>query len=258
MQHRPHIGVPTQTLQVIDGIPDGLPRSWVMNHRYHTALESVDALPWMVPLLPSEAALRAMYEHLDGVFLAGGIDMDPATYGAARHELSDRGDPDRDRVELLFARWAIEDGKPIFGVCRGMQVMNVALGGTLHQDCTTHWPDAIRHDYFPTHGFARDYLAHEATLAADSRVRNVFGADVIRINSMHHQGVERIGTGLRATAFAPDGLVEALEVPDAATFQVGVQWHPEMLIERDAGTRRLFRAFIDACLAWRGDAAVLA
>jgi putative glutamine amidotransferase len=257
MQQRPHIGVPTQTLQVISGIPAGLPQSWVMNHRYYTALESVGGLPWMVPLLKSEAALRAMYEHMDGVFLAGGIDMEPSTYGAERDERCDRGDPDRDRVELLFARWAMEDGKPLLGVCRGMQVINVAAGGTLHQDCSTFWPNAIKHDYFPTQGYARDFLAHEARLMPESRLAQIFGENRIRINSMHHQGVERLGSGLRVSALAPDDLVEAVELGDGDVFQLGVQWHPEMLVDHDAGTRRLFQSFIDACLAYRGSAAIL-
>jgi putative glutamine amidotransferase len=253
MQQRPHIGVPTQTLQVIDGIPEGLPRSWVMNHRYYTALESVGALPWMVPLLNGEDTLRGMYEHMDGVFLAGGIDVDPSMYGAEPDPLCGTTDPDRDRVELLFARWALEDGKPLLGVCRGMQVLNVAAGGTLHQDCTAYWPGAIKHDYFPTEGYARDFLAHEARLVPGTHVSAALGGGTVRINSMHHQGVQQLGSGLRASAFAPDELIEAVErIDESGTlFQVGVQWHPEMLIDSDAGTRQLFRSFIDAALAFR-------
>jgi putative glutamine amidotransferase len=257
MSSGPHIGVPTQTLQSIDGIPAGLPHSWVMNHRYYVALESVGAVPWMIPLLAGEHTLRRMYEQLDGIFIAGGVDMDPASYGHERSEKCGRTDPERDRVELLFARWAAEDGKPIFGVCRGMQIINVAAGGTLFQDCATDLPDAIRHDYFPTDGHARDFLAHEIDIAPGSRLAAAFGATRALVNSMHHQGLATVGEALTVTATAPDGLIEALEGAHGG-FRVGVQWHPEMLIDSDAATRRLFEAFVSAALAWRGTRNVLA
>lgn len=254
MEQRPVIGIPTQTLQAIDGIPDDLPLSWVMNHRYYVAVASVGGAPFMVPLLEDEGALRALYERMDGVFLAGGVDMDPPSYGEERREWCGRTDPARDRVELLLARWALADGKPVLGVCRGMQVINVATGGTLLQDCDQQLPGSIKHDYFPHAGFARDHLAHEIEVAAESRLRAVLGAERVPVNSMHHQGICRLGEGLRVTATAPDGLAEALETADGR-FVVGVQWHPEMLIDSDAGTRRLFEAFVEASeefgRAWR-------
>lgn len=243
--------MPTQTLQAIEGIPEGLPISWVMNHRYFRALAAVGAVPWMVPLLDDDAAtLRAIYERLDGVFVAGGVDVDPASYGAERHALCGVTDLPRDAVEIAFTRWALDEGKPFLGVCRGMQVLNVACRGTLYQDCTDEYPDAIKHDYFPTAGYARDYLAHEVTIASGTRLRAAFGAEKVLVNSMHHQGVRDLGEGLLASAFSPDGLIEGIESPNG-TFAVGVQWHPEVLFERDAGTRRLFEAFIEAATAWR-------
>lgn len=246
MQHRPVIGIPTQTLQSIDRIPEDLPHSWVMNSRYYTAVTSVGGVPWMVPLLDDDPeTLRAIYERLDGIFLAGGVDMDPASYGEERHALCGRIDPPRDRVELLFARWAMEEGKPVLGVCRGMQVINVAAEGSLVQDCADQLPGSIKHDYFPGAGWARDYLAHEVSLPEETRLRRLLGAERVMVNSMHHQGIRRIGTGLVASAYSPDGLVEALEGAGEA-FLVGVQWHPEMLIDTDAGTRRLFEEFIEA------------
>ena len=242
---RPLIGVTTQTLQAIDNIPDGLPHSWVMNERYVSALAAVGAAPVLVPLLDDNVALRAIYESLDGVFIPGGVDMDPASYGEEKHELCGRTDLPRDRVELQLARWAREDGKPLLGVCRGMQVLNVVAGGTLHQDCTAHYPNSIKHDYYPTAGFARDYLAHDAAVVSGSRLHAIVGAESIRINSMHHQGIERLGDGLTISATAPDGLAEALE-GEGDAFLVGVQWHPEMLIDSDAGARALFRSFVEA------------
>ncbi len=242
---RPLIGVTTQTLQAIDNIPEGLPHSWVMNERYVTALASVGAAPVLIPLLTDDAALRALFESLDGVFIPGGVDMDPGSYGCDRHELCGTTDLPRDRVELLFAKWAAEEGKPVLGVCRGMQVLNVAAGGSLHQDTTVHYANAIKHDYYPTAGFARDYLAHDAFVVPDTRLHGIVGMDTIRINSMHHQGIERLGRNLVVSATAPDGLAEAIE-GDGDTFLIGVQWHPEMLIDSDPGARALFRSFVEA------------
>jgi putative glutamine amidotransferase len=248
---RPIIGVPTQTLQAIDGIPEWIPHSWVMNDRYFYVLTAAGAVPWMIPLLDEdEATLRAIYDHLDGLFVAGGVDVHPESYGEERTPLCGNTDLARDRVELQLMRWALEDEKPVLGVCRGMQVMNVARGGTLYQDCNDQHPGSIKHDYFPTAGYARDYIAHEVRVVPGTRLHACLGAETARVNSMHHQGVKALGEGLVASAFAPDGLVAGVE-PAGGRFEVGVQWHPEMLTERDAGMRRLFEAFIEAAAAWR-------
>ena len=253
MHQRPVIGIPTQTLQSIDRIPEDLPESWVMNQRYFHACASVGAIPWMVPLLDDDLdTLRAIYDRLDGLFLAGGVDVDPASYGEPRHELCGRTDLPRDAVELRMARWAAEDGKPVFGVCRGVQVINVAAGGTLLQDCAAQLEHGIKHDYFPGEGWERDYLAHEVEIVPGSRLHAAFGVERALVNSMHHQGIARLGEGLSVTAVAPDGLMEALEGPRDGPFLVGVQWHPEMLIDSHAGTRRLFEAFIEAANAYAG------
>jgi putative glutamine amidotransferase len=255
---KPIIGVPAQTLQAIDGIPEDLPHSWVMNHRYFTALASVGAAPVMVPLLVNEtAALRGIYEGLDGVFLAGGVDVDPSMYDEARESQCGRTDLDRDNVEIALARWAREDGKPVFGVCRGLQIINVAAGGSLYQDCTEYYAGSIKHDYYPTAGFARDYLAHTVRVEAGTRLHDIFGSAEVQVNSMHHQGLKQVAEGLLPSAYAPDGLIEALETRGDA-FCVGVQWHPEMLVDSDAGTRRLFRAFVDAAAAYHEQRAAAA
>jgi putative glutamine amidotransferase len=256
MHQRPVIGIPTQTLQSIDRIPEDLPDSWVMNRRYFDACTSVGAIPWMVPLLDDDPeTLRGIYDRLDGLFIAGGVDMDPASYGEPRHELCGRTDPPRDTVELAMVRWALEDGKPVFGVCRGMQVINVAAGGTLVQDCTLH-ENAIKHDYFPGAGWARDYLAHDVRIAEGSRLHASFGVTESMINSMHHQAVRRLGEGLVPTAWAPDGMIEAVEGENPDHFLVGVQWHPEMLIDTHAGTKRLFEEFIEAANQYHNAAAL--
>jgi putative glutamine amidotransferase len=250
MSARPVIGVPTQTLQAIDGIPEWVPHSWVMNDRYFFALTRVGAIPWMIPLLDHDVdTLRGIYEHLDGLFIAGGVDVHPESYGEELTPLCGRTDLARDRVELQLMQWSLEDEKPMLGVCRGMQIMNVARGGTLYQDCNDQHPGSIKHDYFPTAGYAREYLAHEVRVEPGTHLYDCVGAETTQVNSMHHQGVKTLGEGLTPSAFSPDGLIEALEAP--GRFEVGVQWHPEMLIEQDEGMHRLFDSFIEAAAAWR-------
>ena len=249
---RPIVGIPTQTLQSLGGVSAEIPPSWVMSQRYIQTLTNAGALPWMIPLVTDEETLRGIYESLDGVFLPGGADIDPVSYGTTPHPACDKTDRDRDRVELTLARWALAEGKPVLGVCRGMQLINVVTGGTLYQDLATQFPRGVKHDYFPFGGqsFTRDYLAHEVRIAADSRLARLFGADSIKVNSMHHQGVRTLGDGLLATAHAPDGLIEALEGTGAG-YLFAVQWHPEALTEKDAATRQLFAEFVDAAGEYR-------
>jgi putative glutamine amidotransferase len=245
MDHRrPVIGITTQTLHSIDGIPEGLPQSVVMNQRYYVAAAAAGALPWLVPLLDDDPdTLRAVYKHLDGLLIPGGVDVDPTTFGEAPHPKLGRIDPARDRVEMTLVRWAVEDEKPVLGLCRGLQIMNVALGGTLYQDLEAQMPGAIKHDYFPTYGYEREHLAHEVTLAPPSRLRGLMERDRIMVNSMHHQGVKLLAPSLVASGTAPDGLIEAAESPNGHFF-VGVQWHPEVFELTDPHTRHLFRQFM--------------
>jgi putative glutamine amidotransferase len=243
--HRPTIGVTTQTLQAIDGIPAGLPMSVVMNQRYYEAVASAGGAPVLIPLLDDIDALRAAYDACAGILIPGGVDMDPATYGEPPHEKLGRIDPDRDRVELQLTRWCIEDRKPLLGLCRGLQVINVATGGTLFQDIEAQLAGAIRHDYFPTFGFERDHLSHDVAVLPSSRLRSLVDLDQLPVNSMHHQGVKRLGAGLVACAHAADGLVEGVESANGH-WMVGVQWHPEVFEANDPHTRDLFRGFVDA------------
>lgn len=248
--HGPVIGIPTQTLQSLGGVSAEIPPSWVMSQRYILTLTAAGAVPWLIPLVGDDT-LRGIYERLDGVFLPGGADIDPATYGAEPHALCDRTDPARDRVEVSLATWAIEEEKPVLGVCRGMQLINVAAGGSLYQDLAEEFEGAIKHDYFPFRGqtFARDYLAHDVEVAPGTRLAQRMGSGRLPVNSMHHQGIRELGAGLVTTAVAPDGLVEAVEGTGDG-YLVAVQWHPEVLTDGDARTRGLFADFIDAATAW--------
>jgi len=247
MTARPIIGVPTQTLEEI---PGELPRCWVMSQQYVRVLVAAGAVPWIIPLLGGDTStLRGIYERLDGVFLPGGVDLHPSTYREAIGPLCERTDPERDEVELTLARWAMADKKPLLAVCRGVQVVNVAAGGTVHQDLATELPGSIKHDYFPAQGpYTRDMLVHEVHIPADTRLGRLLGMPSLRVNSMHHQGIKEVAESLRPNAFAPDGLIEGLESPNGH-FLLGVQWHPEALVEQDPVMRRLFAAFLEAAAA---------
>ena len=148
---------------------------------------------------------------------------------------------------MALASWALEDEKPVLGVCRGMQLINVAAGGSLYQDLAEELPGAIKHDYFPFRGqhFSRDFLAHDVDVAGGTRLAKLLGAGSVRVNSMHHQGVKALGQGLVSTAVSPDGLIEAIE-GERSGYLVAVQWHPEALTDNDARARTLFADFIDA------------
>ncbi len=249
MHRRPLIGITTQTQEPIPGVA---PRCWIMGHTYITSLSSQGALPWVIPLVAHDLeTLRGIYEQVDGVFLPGGMDVDPTHYDEDRSELCGRIDSDRDTVEITLARWALEDHKPLLGVCRGLQVLNVAAGGSLYQDVLAQHPGAIKHDYYPYHGeFTRDRLSHDVQIESGSRLGRLLGGPIFPVNSMHHQGIKRLAPGLRPTSFAPDGLIESIEAPNGQ-FAVAVQWHPEEFVQSDPVTRRLFHGFLKAASEWQ-------
>ncbi len=162
-----------------------------------------------------------LLERLDGLVLSGGADVDPGNYGAAAHPQTGPTDPERDHFELALARRAVERDLPLLGICRGMQVLDVALGGSLHQ----HLPDVVGHDgHLHTHGRFGD---HDVRLAPGSLAARAAGQERHATKSHHHQGIDRLGGGLRVTGWSTlDELPEAVELPDAR-FVLGVQWHPE-------------------------------
>jgi putative glutamine amidotransferase len=220
-----------------------------MGHSYIEELRKVEALPWLIPLIPHDTdTLNAIFERLDGVFITGGVDVDPTRYGEAKTPLCGRTDPDRDAVEIALVRHAVSHGLPVLAVCRGLQILNVAFGGTLYQDVSAQVPAALKHDHFPTpENPSRKFLAHPVAVAPNSRLRHILGEAEVPVNSMHHQAIKDLAPNLTATARAPDGIIEAIEGSDSP-FLVAVQWHPEELTETQPGMARLFRTFADAAV----------
>lgn len=216
---------------------------------YIRSVTGAGGLPVLIPHDLGLEALRGIYERVDGILLPGGGDIDPIYYGMTADGMAQEIEPGRDLTEISLARWARADDKPLLGICRGCQVVNVALGGTLYRDIPTEYPGDVGLDHALWGKFPRDHEGHTVALTPGSRLAQALGADGdsdgarVPVNSLHHQAVRDIPTPLVATAWAEDGVVEGVEIPDARFF-IGVQWHPEELIVRSEAMRRLFRTFV--------------
>jgi len=206
------------------------------------AVERAGGAPVLLPAGLGPAAVDEVFKRADGVLLSGGGDLDPACYGLPPHPLAVGIDPARDEAELRLARRAAAEAKPLFGSCRGAQVLNVALGGTLYADTSEH-PGAEPHAYSDP-GLPWDLRPHVVQVAEATRLAGLLGAPLLPVNSLHHQACRGLAPGLVAAARAPDGLIEAVELP-RHPFALAVQWHPECLPD-DPAMRHLFEGFIAA------------
>ena len=237
----PLIGISSYSLRARwstwDDVADLLP------HRYVEMVAQAGGLP---VLLPPTARVADVLPRLDGLILSGGSDVEPSRYGAAPDPASGPFFPARDAAELELCRGALADGLPVLAICRGLQVINVALGGTLHQ----HLPDVVGNDSHSPQ--ETGYGTHKVSVAAGSQLSAALGRSEAAVPTHHHQAVDRLGTGLVATAWADDGIIEAAELepptaPDSALprassqFMVAVQWHPEV-----GDDPSLFKALIAA------------
>lgn len=210
---------------------------------YVEAVAMAGGIPVLIPPGLSEEALRALLLRLDGLLLPGGGDIAGEHYRSQYPEFIFNIDPDRDRVELFLAREAVEHGKPLLAICRGHQMLNVALGGSLYEDVLELMPGAIKHDFFTL--YPRNHQAHAVTLEPGSRLAAIIGQPVACVNSLHHQGIRDLAPGLVAAAHSPDGLIEGVEA-SGHPFALGVQWHPENLIHDDPAMLGLFRGLVEA------------
>lgn len=203
------------------------------------------ATPLIIPLLHGEAELRKLYDALDGILFAGGNDLAPELYGQKPYPTTKDTSAFRDRHEIQLLKWALGDGKPILGICRGMQLLNVLLGGSLYQDISQDLPGSLDHNQSTKQGTLVD-VSHRLRIESDSRLGSILGTATLGTNAHHHQAIRDMGKGIRAVAWTEDGIIEAIELP-AHPFALGVQSHPESLEASAEPTwRHMFASFVAA------------
>ena len=210
---------------------------------YGEAVESAGGVPVHISLIPKAEYVEAILDKLDGVLLPGSAsDVDPLRYGREPHRRLGAVHPLRDETDALLLTGVERRGVPLLAICFGLQIWNVARGGTLIQDIESEMPEAIRHEQ----GAPRGRRSHGVRLLAESAMARLAGGESAYVNSHHHQAIETVGEGLRATAWTSDGLIEALEDLRIDRWALGVQWHPEIEWEGDGFSENLFASFIEA------------
>jgi putative glutamine amidotransferase len=237
MSRPPLIGVSTSL--TIDKSPE---RAYV-NATYLDAVQQAGGIPIVLPPHLDARARDEIWKRLDGVLLTGGGDIDPKRFEEEPHSTLVEVSEERDALEIELVERALADRVPLFAICRGIQVLNVALGGSLYQDL----PGELGFCHSQTE--PRDQPTHRVSVTGETKLAEVLGALELDVNSMHHQAIKRVGRGLREVAWAPDGVIEGVEVADVRTLVIGVQWHPEELVGHDPAARGLFRSLVEAAQA---------
>ncbi|MBP1937032.1 gamma-glutamyl-gamma-aminobutyrate hydrolase family protein [Paenibacillus sediminis] len=234
--YKPLIGI-TSTLV---SIRPGTAGSYVADG-YFEGLARYGAIPVVIPLMSDEEVVKELIERVDGVLFSGGEDIGPHLYGEMPHPKLGEVMPKRDRLEMAAIRHALSLGKPVLGICRGVQVLNVAMGGTLVQDLPSQEPGSGQH----MQKAPRPEPTHYVDIQPNTQLHEIFQKERVFTNSFHHQAVKSVAPGFTASAFAQDGVIEAIESRDYR-FAVGVQWHPENMWLEDADMAKLCEAFIKA------------
>ena len=212
-----------------------------LSRHYSEAVEAAGGVPLHISLIPDEEYVGSVVDALDAVLLPGSdSDVDPLRYGQQPHRRLGTVQPIKDQTDLLVIAAAEKNRIPLLAICFGMQILNVARGGTLIQDIESQMPDAIKHEQ----GIPRDRRSHLVKLLPGSVLETLAGSEEQSVNSHHHQAIEVIGRDLVATAWSSDGLVEALEDPRTGVFVTAVQWHPELGWQNDEFSQRIFRRFV--------------
>jgi putative glutamine amidotransferase len=233
---KPLIGITTNQSANMYGQP-----TIMLMQSYVNAVMQAGGVPMLIPSMIAEDGWDAAYSRLDGILFSGGGDVSLEFFQGDPHPRIDGVDSLRDAVELKIVQAAASDGKPFLGICRGCQVVNVALGGTLYTHIPDQLPNALDHDY---PGNKRTVLVHDVKIEEGTHFAGIYGEPIIKVNSLHHQGLKDIAPALRVAGNSPDGLVEAVELPEHP-FGLAVQWHPEWLTDQEP-TRNLFRKFVEA------------
>lgn len=233
---RPLIGITSR-----NGTDSDRHLTTVLLHAYINAVTDAGGVPVPIPVHLSEEILHDLYTKLDGILFSGGGDIALDRFNGQPHPRVYGIDAGRDFTELTLLRRAVEDGKAFLGICRGAQLVNVGLGGTLYTHIRDQFPNALDHDY---PGDLRRQIVHPVRIEEGSRAAEVFGQTHLNVNSLHHQGLKDIAPSLRAAGYSPDGLVEVVELP-GHPYALAVQWHPEWLTDQPA-MQRLFSSLIEA------------
>jgi putative glutamine amidotransferase len=224
-------------------------RFYIARH-YSEAVEAAGGVPVQLPLIPKPSYVESVVSRLEGILLPGSAsDVDPLLYGREPHAKLGSVHPLRDRTDMLVLEAAEQRRMPLLAICFGMQVWNVFRGGTLIQDIGSEVSSALKHEQ----GAPRDRHSHGLKLRQDSVLGRLAGGDIVLVNSHHHQALDVIGRGLRATAWSTDGVVEAVEDTEDGRWGMGVQWHPEIGWETDGLSKSLFDTFLDAARAFASD-----
>jgi putative glutamine amidotransferase len=233
---KPLIGITTRNGRDADDHP-----TVTIQHSYINAIANAGGVAIPIPSILPEDDLQQLYSLLNGILFTGGGDISMHYFSGTAHQRIDGVDDARDTTEISLMRASVNDGKPLLGICRGAQVMNVALGGTLYTHIADQLEGAIDHDY---PGNLRRAIVHPVNVDEGSRCAEIFGETLLHVNSLHHQGLKDLAPGLRVAGLAPDGLVEVVELPDHP-YALAVQWHPEWLTNQEP-MRNLFKTFVMA------------
>lgn len=234
---RPRIGVTSWHHKDLD-------ETWeYVRDNYTRSVYRAGGLPLILPMPSADPGVLDEYlAGVDGLLFTGGEDVNPKYFGESKRPVCEKPDEDRDSFELGLAARALERGIPTFGICRGIQLLNVACGGSLYQDLS-ECPGAV-----PAHRTSREersHLRHGIRILADTRLREIVGSEEVKVTSTHHQIINRLGNGLRVSAVADDGIIEGIEKPDHPFF-LAVQWHPERMADHHPDQLALFQALTRA------------
>ena len=214
-----------------------------LKRAYTDAVIHAGGVPWILPYTADRPTINAYLQQVQGLLITGGaFDVPPELYGEKSRPGLGALKRGRTSFELELLRRALESNTPVLGICGGMQLLNVALGGSLYQDIGREIPGSIAHEQEKD----RRWPSHEVAVTAGTLLATLLGPGGVMVNSTHHQAVKRLGRGLVASALAPDGVIEAIELP-RHTFCLGVQWHPELLYGSVPINRAIYRAFVNAC-----------
>lgn len=237
---KPLIGILTNLYTVEKGIFAGQERVYV-NRDYVNAILDAGGIPLLLPIIPEKEAILRQVESVDAILLSGGQDLHPRHYKEEPSHYLEAILPERDEYEMIALRHAFALKKPIFGVCRGLQLINVAFGGSLYQDIANHFPN---HTLQHSQKAKSDEASHTVDVVSNSHLFNIVEKKILLTNSFHHQAIKELAPGFKANAIAKDGVIEGIESEDSS-FVLAVQWHPEMMVNKCSDMKKLFKAFIE-------------